>query len=71
VYDPERDALTEPRALDPAALAAAVQTLFTDEAAYVSLTRSASELVRRDYDFGRHVDRVMRIVAEFEAERAV
>jgi glycosyltransferase involved in cell wall biosynthesis len=71
VYDPERDALTEPRALDPAAVAAAVQTLFTDEAAYVSLTRSASELVRRDYDFGRHVDRVMRIVAEFEAERAV
>jgi len=70
VYDPARDALVEARAVEPAALATAVQDLFEDAAAYESLSLTAAALVRSDYDFARHVDRVMNLVAEFEAERA-
>jgi glycosyltransferase involved in cell wall biosynthesis len=64
VYDAATDALHEPRVVDPAAIAAAVRSLFDDRDAYERLSRSASEHVAKRFDFDTHVAQVMTVVAE-------
>ena len=62
VYDPARDDLAVPRAVEPTVLADAVSVLFADESSYERVSRSASEYVLRERRFDRHVDDVMHIV---------
>jgi len=62
VYDPVTDALCRPRVLDPAALAAAVRTLFVDAEVFEAMSRSASEYVLSERRFDQHVDQVMDVI---------
>ena len=65
VYDPFRDELMAPKAVDPAVLADAVLNLFSESSQYERLSRSASEHVLSRRRFDRHVDEVMTVVNEF------
>ena len=62
VYDPARDALVAPPLVDPAALASAVARLFSDQAAYESMSARASAHVLGEPDFARHVADVMAVI---------
>jgi glycosyltransferase involved in cell wall biosynthesis len=62
VYDPRSDALSPPRLVDPRHLADAVTELFSTRGSFVRLSRSAGEVVPREFDFGRHVDEVLSVL---------
>jgi glycosyltransferase involved in cell wall biosynthesis len=62
VYDAQTDGLHEPRAVDPAALAASVRQLFAGSDVYERMSRSASEHIATNFDFDTHVDEVMRAI---------
>ncbi len=68
VYDPADDALHEPKVVDPAALAAAVERLFASPADYEAMSLAASEHVLREYRFDAHVEAVMGAVEAFARE---
>lgn len=65
IYDPGRDELTTPKAVDPKVLAEAVSNLFSHSSEYERLSRSASEHVLSHRQFDRHVDDVMTVINEF------
>jgi glycosyltransferase involved in cell wall biosynthesis len=69
VYDPSRDALVAPRALDPAALARAVEHVFRDARTFESLSLTASTHVLRGADFAAHVRDVLTVIDEFLGRR--
>jgi glycosyltransferase involved in cell wall biosynthesis len=64
VYDPVRDSLVEPSLVDPAALAAAVERVFSSPAGFESLSASASGHVLRAPDFDAHVRDVVAVLDE-------
>jgi glycosyltransferase involved in cell wall biosynthesis len=64
VYDPVHDVLAPPRAVDPAALANAVERVFADTSAYERLSGVASAHVLGAPDFAAHVRAVMAVVEE-------
>jgi glycosyltransferase involved in cell wall biosynthesis len=64
IYEPTRDALAEPRIVDPADLAAAVARLFGSAREYEEASAAASEHVLRTSSFDGHVREVMAAVAE-------
>ncbi len=65
IYDPSRDELATPKAVDPKVLAEAVCDLFAEPSGYERLSRSASEYVLSYRRFDRHVDDVMTVINEF------
>jgi glycosyltransferase involved in cell wall biosynthesis len=65
VYDPAADDVREPRVVDPAAAAEAVQRLFATEQGYERIAAAASAHVLREFRFDAHVDAVMSTVAAF------
>jgi glycosyltransferase involved in cell wall biosynthesis len=67
IYDPVRDELVPPKAVDPVVLAEAVRALFAAPAEYERLSRSASEHVLSERRFDHHVDDVMTVISEFAA----
>jgi glycosyltransferase involved in cell wall biosynthesis len=62
VYDPAADALREPRAVDPEALAAEVAALFDDARAYEARSAAASAHVLAAPSFAAHVRDVMAVI---------
>jgi hypothetical protein len=64
IYDPARDALAEPAAVDPARLAAAVADLFSDTSRFERFSASASTHVLGQPDFAAHVRDVMTVIDE-------
>jgi glycosyltransferase involved in cell wall biosynthesis len=65
VYDPGTDALAEPRAVDPAALAAAVAALFDDTRGFEALSAAASAHVLAQPNFDAHVRDVLAVIDAF------
>lgn len=64
IYDPTRDALAKPAAVNPERLAAAVAELFGDASRFESLSASASAHVLGQPDFAAHVRDVMAVIDE-------
>jgi glycosyltransferase involved in cell wall biosynthesis len=62
VYDPPADALAEPRAVDPALLAAEVARVFEDPRRYEAQSAAASAHVLAQPGFKAHVGEVMTII---------
>ncbi len=65
VYDPTADALAEPRAVDPARLAAEVAAVFSDARAFEALSATASAHVLAQPSFAAHVRDVMSVIDGF------
>jgi glycosyltransferase involved in cell wall biosynthesis len=63
VYDPVRDALAEPRAVDPDLLAAAVAGVLADADGYEKMSAAASAAAPARPDFVAHVRDVMAVIA--------
>jgi glycosyltransferase involved in cell wall biosynthesis len=64
IYDPAADALGEPRAVDPAALAAAVEQIFAGARDYEALSAAASAHALARPSFAAHVRDVMAVIDE-------
>jgi glycosyltransferase involved in cell wall biosynthesis len=64
VYDPARDALREPRAVDPEQLATQVAAVFADERGYEARSAAASAHVLAQPNFAAHVRDVMAVIDE-------
>jgi glycosyltransferase involved in cell wall biosynthesis len=64
VYDPDADALVEPRAVDPELLAVEVAAVFAGAAAYESLSATASRHVLAQPNFAAHVRDVLGAIDE-------
>lgn len=67
IYDPAADALAPPRAVAPAAAAAAVERFFAAADTYERASLSASTHVLGRPRFDAHLDDVMAAIAEFHA----
>jgi glycosyltransferase involved in cell wall biosynthesis len=62
-FDPARDALVPPRALDPTALADAVEALHADPAGFEALSRGARARAAARFGFDVHVARLYAALA--------
>lgn len=69
VYAPDRDALAAPQAVDPVALARAVERVFGAANTFESLSAAASAHVLRGPDFSAHVRDVLGVIDESLARR--
>jgi glycosyltransferase involved in cell wall biosynthesis len=65
IYDPAADVLREPRAVDPAHLAAAVSAVFDEAQRFEALSESASAHVRAQPNFASHVRDVLAVIDGF------
>jgi glycosyltransferase involved in cell wall biosynthesis len=65
IYDPVADALAEPRAVDPALLAAEVAAVFAEARGYEALSATASQHVLAQPTFAEHVRDVMAVIDGF------
>lgn len=68
VFDPSADAVAAPRAVAPADLADAVESLVADPARFETLSRSSAEHVAGRFGFDRYVDELVRTIASFAAD---
>jgi glycosyltransferase involved in cell wall biosynthesis len=62
VYDPQSDTLSPPRLVDPQRLADAVSEMFSGPKMFENLSRSASAHALQEFDFTRHVEKVMSVL---------
>ena len=65
VYDPLNDELCEPKIVDPAVLANTIQDLFAGRDEFERLSASASKHVIANFQFDKHVDKVMGVIDRF------
>jgi glycosyltransferase involved in cell wall biosynthesis len=65
IYDPAADALREPRAVDPAHLAAAAAAMLDDAQRFEALSAAASAHVRAQPNFASHVRDVLAVIDPF------
>lgn len=65
VYDPVQDDIAPPRLLNPADMAASIDTLLDDPERYARLSAAAITRVRRQFGFDEHVSHALRAIAEF------
>jgi glycosyltransferase involved in cell wall biosynthesis len=69
VYDPKADALTEPRAVDPALLAAEVAEVFRDARTFEARSAAASTDALARPGFAAHVRDVLAAIDDFIRQR--
>jgi glycosyltransferase involved in cell wall biosynthesis len=68
VYDPDRDAMTAPRIIDPSLLAAAIRQPFEDPGLYAELSGAAIRVVVERFGFSEFVRRLDSCLSSPRAE---